>query len=297
MVQCAFASLSIVGRVMVSVLPWTALVLLRAGGAGAVYLAAGALRGQPLLPPRGARARMALLGALGIFINQCCFLAGLQRTTAINATVLVATIPLFTLLFSVLLGKEPLRARFVVGLVMASIGSLVVVGPERADLSRSHLVGDALVVLNSAAYGLYLCLARDSIVKHGASNVIRWVFLAGTLYALPLGAGPLLGSLPSWNSHTALGALYVVLIPTTFAYAANAWCLGRAPASLVSLFIYLQPALAAALALTIGPWLARWMGAPAPHEGLALRTVIGGVGILAGVYVATRKPATAATER
>ncbi len=288
-VQVAFASLSVVGKVTLGAVPWPALVLLRTLGALGVFVLWGMLRGEALVPPRGQRSRMLLLGALGVFANQVCFLSGLARTTAVNATVLVATIPLFTALFSVLLGREPLRPRFAQGTALALVGLLLVVRPERAGFGGQHLLGDLLIVTNSAAYGLYLALARDAVLQHGGPSVVRWAFGAGALFALPIGLLPAVHTV-THASPRVLGALgYILVVPTAFAYAANAWALGRVPASVVSVFIYLQPAFAAVMAVTVSAPLAGWLGVPAPAEGLGLRTVVGGLVTLAGVALATRK--------
>jgi len=288
-VQVAFASLSVVGKVTLGAVPWSALVLLRSLGALAVFVLWGLLRSEPLVPPRGQRARMLLLGALGVFLNQVCFLSGLSRTTAINATVLVATIPLFTALFSVLLGREPLRPRFAQGMAVALLGLWLVVRPERVGFGGQHLVGDLLIVTNSAAYGLYLALARDAVLQHGGPSVVRWAFGAGALLALPIGLVSAVHTVQHASSRV-LGALgYILLVPTAFAYAGNAWALGRVPASVVSVFIYLQPVIAAVLAVTIAAPLAVWLGVPIPVEALTLRTVLGGAVTLAGVALATRK--------
>ena len=288
-VQLAFASLSVVGKVTLGAVAWPALMLLRTLGALSVFVAWGLVRGEALVPPRGQRARFVLLGALGVFVNQACFLAGLRRTTAINATVLVATIPLFTTLFSVLLGREPLRPRFVQGMGLALVGLLLVVRPEHMGLGGAHLVGDLLIVVNSAAYGLYLALARDAVLQHGGPSVVRWAFGAGALFALPVGAAAAVRDV-SHASPRVLGALaYILLVPTAFAYAGNAWALSRVPASVVSVFIYLQPVIAAALAVTIAAPLAAWLGVHVTAEALTLRTVLGGAVTLAGVALATRK--------
>ena len=57
----------------------------------------------------------------------------------------------------------------------------------------------------------------------------------------------------------------------------------------MSVFVYLQPILAAALALSIGPPLARWLHVVIPAEGLTLRTVAGAATVLVGVAIATAK--------
>lgn len=284
LVQCAFASLSVVGKVTVAVVPWPAMMLARTLGALAVFCAWGVLRGEPMLPPRALWGRALTLGALGVFVNQACFLAGLRRTSAIHATVLIATIPLFTAIFAVLTGRERFRPRLAQGIALSTLGLVAVVRPDAAALASGSLVGDALVVVNCAAYGMYLALARDLVVAHGGAAVVRWAFFGGAMLALPVGLPSLVHTLTVIPPRAAGALGYVVLVPTAFAYAANAWCLGRMPASMVSVFIYLQPLLAAALALTAGPALARWLSVPAPRESLGPWLVAGAAMVLLGVF-------------
>ncbi len=289
MVQVAFASLAVVGKVTLEVVPWTSLVLLRTLGALGVFVAWGVIARERMLPPRAEWGRMALLGFLGVFANQAMFLAGLRRSTSINATVLVSTIPLFTALFAALFGRERPSRRFGVGLALAAGGVLLVLRPENASLRREHLLGDLLLLSNSCCYGIYLALARASAVKYGGIAVARWVFLAGAVMALPLGLGDTLATLPTATPRTLFAVGYVVLVTTAFTYAANAWALARVPASVVSVFIYLQPVMVAAMALTAGPGLARWLGVTMAAEVLSARLVFGALLALLGVWVATRK--------
>ncbi len=286
-VQLAFASLAVVGKVTVSVVPWQSLVLLRTAGASLVFALMGVARGEPQLPPRGERLAMLRLGLLGVFMNQALFLAGLRRTSAINATVLIATIPLFTSVFTIATGRESLRRRFALGMLVAVAGLALVVKPERLALGGPHLAGDAMVVLNCASYAVYLSLAKDSVMRHGATSVVRWAFYAGLLFALPLGLRETIAAAPSWSPPVIAALAYILLVPTAFAYAANALALGRVPASVVSVFVYVQPVLAAVMAVTVTVPLARWLGVPVVPESPTARTVVGGVAVLVGVAIAT----------
>lgn len=286
-VQAAFASLAVVGKATVQAVPWQSLVLLRTAGASLVFALLGALRGEAQLPPRGERLAMLRLGFLGVFANQALFLAGLRRTSAINASVLIATIPLFTAVFAMATDREPFRRRFALGTLVAITGLALVVRPERMTLGLAHVLGDLLVVANCASYGAYLALARDAVVKHGGLSVVRWAFYAGFGLALPLGLLPTLTAAPTWNAPV-LGALaYILLVPTAFAYAANGLALGRVPASVVSVFVYVQPVLAAVMAVTIGPPIAARLGVPFGAEPMTPRTVLGGITVLLGVAIAT----------
>ena len=285
--QVAFASLAVVGKITLAAVPWQSLVLLRTLGATAVFAVFAVARGERWLPPPGERLAMLRLGLLGVFANQCLFLAGLQRTSAVNAAVLMATIPLFTVLFAVLTGREPFRPRFAAGLAVAMGGLALVLRPERAALGGDHLVGDALVVCNCAVYGVYLALARDAVVRHGGTSVVRWAFQSALPFALVLGLGPTLTAAPTWSRPVVGAVAYILLVPTAFTYAANALALGRVPASVVSVFVYLQPVLAVAMAALGGASLGALLGISWVAEPITARIISGGILVLLGVAVAT----------
>lgn len=289
LVQAAFASLAVVGKITLAAVPWPSLVLLRTLGATAVFAAIGVARREPWLPPPGERLAMLRLGLLGVFLNQCLFLAGLRRTSPVNASLLTATIPLFTVLFAVLTGREAFRPRFAAGLVAALAGFALVLRPERAALGGGHLAGDAMIVANCAAYGVYLALARDAVVRHGGTVVVRWAFQSALPFALAVGLAPTLRSAPTWSAPVTAAVAYILLVPTAFTYAANALALGRAPASVVSVFIYLQPVMATVMAALWGADLSRLLGVSWVTEPVTARTVAGGLLVLLGVAIATLK--------
>jgi drug/metabolite transporter (DMT)-like permease len=75
---------------------------------------------------------------------------------------------------------------------------------------------------------------------------------------------------------------YIVAMPTIVAYLCNAWALERSNPTLVSIYIYVQPVLAAALAwLQLGDTVS---------ERLAVAAVVTAAGV---TIVATRKNAVA----
>ncbi len=297
LVQVAFASLAVVGKVTVEAVPWQSLVLLRTLGASLVFALVAVARGEAQLPPPGARLAALRLGFLGVFVNQAFFLAGLRRTSPVNASVLVATIPLFTALFAIATRREPFRPRFAAGTAVALAGLALVVRPERVALGAGHVAGDVLVVINCAAYGVYLALARDLAPRWGGAAVVRWAFFAALLFAIPLGLGPTLTAAPTWSPAVWWALGYILLVPTAFTYGANALALGSVPASVVSVFVYLQPVMAVAMAVTVGRDLADWLRVSFVVEPLTARTILGGITVLAGVSIATLRRIGSSTER
>jgi drug/metabolite transporter (DMT)-like permease len=292
-VQIAFATLSVAGRVLVRELDPMALALLRLGGAALVFVALDlARRRSGPVTPMIAQDRLAIAGcaALGIFGNQALFLTGLRYTTATHATLLVATIPVFTALVGVALHRaaprwglgEPARAQVLVGIAVALGGVAYLVLPDAlAGASGTAWLGDALVTANSLVYAIYLVLVRRYAARYGSIAVVAWGFTCGAAMALPLGGPALLEDAPSLGAASWALVVYVVLVATVFTYLANAWALRFAPSALVATYIFVQPIVASVLA-----WIFL-------DEVPSMR--LGGAALLvaAGVVLVIRTPARA----
>jgi drug/metabolite transporter (DMT)-like permease len=275
-VQLAFAGHAIAGKIVVRELPPGALSLVRTLAAGIILFAIHRLRGGALRVPPGDFARLAGCALLGIAANQILFFEGLARTTAINASVLVATIPIFTLLVALVLRKEETSGLALLGVALALGGVVYLLGAEALTVSAGTLLGDAFVVGNSLSYGAYLVLVGPLVKKHGSLKVVVWLFAFGALWVLPYGARDLYVHAPAIAPDTWLLILYIVLFATVFTYLVNAWALGRAPASIVAIYIYLQPVGAAVLAMIV------------LDEALTSRVILAAALVFAGIALATR---------
>src|SRR4029450_14074506 len=62
---------------------------------------------------------LALSSAIGVVGNQFLYVKGLSLTTAINATLISTTIPVFALLVSILFGYDQLSFRRFAGMILA----------------------------------------------------------------------------------------------------------------------------------------------------------------------------------
>ncbi len=279
-VQIAFASLAVVGKKLVGAVEPSALALLRLSLACVVFVALW-LRIRKPVPARDV-AGIAGCASLGIFANQILFLHGLRLTTAVHATVLCALIPVFTTLIARALGREVVSPRAWSGVLVAFSGVVVLVGGERFRITDTTVIGDALVIVNSLAYASYLVLVRGYATKHGGLAVVAIGFSAGTLLALPFGAGALAASLPNMHALEWGLVAYVVLVATVFTYLTSAWALRFLDSSIVAVYIYLQPAVASVLAFL-------FLG-----ERIGGRTIIGAALVLIGMSLVTYRRASPA---
>lgn len=182
------------------------------------------------------------LGFLGVTANQLLFVHGLALAGPINAAILGCLIPAWTLVLAVLLGREQASHQRLLGVGLAMLGALTLVGADRLELGGQRALGNLLLVGNTAFYSAYLVLARPLLGKYGAMPVVGWAFLGASLQALPIVLPTLLATNWSALSPTVWGSfVYIVLGPSVLAYSLNAWALQALSASTVAVFVYLQP--------------------------------------------------------
>lgn len=197
---------------------------------------------QEVAITRADHLRLAGLSVLGIALNQTLFLIGLRWTTPFSVSLLGATIPVFTAVLAVLFGKETRSGRVVIGLVLALSGVLSLIGVGSLD------PGAMLVALNSLSYSAYVVLSRDVVLRVGALRSVTWIFTYAALMFAPFGMSSMIAQVPQFTARGAILVGYIVVMPTIVAYLLNAWALARSSATLVTVYIYLQPLIAATLA-------------------------------------------------
>jgi drug/metabolite transporter (DMT)-like permease len=275
-VQVLFGTWPIFGKLALRSISSTSLVGFRICGAAVIFTLLQRKFADLWRLPKKIILWLVVTSVLGVALNQLLFVKGLSYTTAINATLLSTTIPVFTLIISIALGYDHASFRHAIGVMLAIAGVVYLVDPFRASFSAANTLGNLLIVANSFCYGAYIAVSRDLVKKYGALDVITWVFVLGAVMTLPL-AGY------SWHSENwsavptaawiAIG--YIVLVPTVGVYYLNAWALTKLSPAIVAVYIYLQPLMAFGLAPAV-------LG-----ERINSRTLVAGLLIFGGVAVVT----------
>ena len=284
-VQIMFGTWPLFGKIVLRSMSSTSLVCFRIFGAAIVFTLLQRRLGELRQLPRRVLAWLILSSLLGVALNQFIFVKALSLTTAINATLLITTIPVFTLVVSITLGYDKPSLRRFLGIVLAAAGVIYLVDPWRADFTAQKTLGNLLLVASSFSYGAYIAVSRNLFRRYGALNVITWIFQIAALAAIPI-------AFYAWSaegiravsSALFLAVAYIILVPTVGAYYLNSWAITRVPPSVVAVYIYLQPLLAFGLApLVLG-------------ESWNSRTIIACGLIFAGVAVVTIRARSRAIE-
>jgi drug/metabolite transporter (DMT)-like permease len=201
-------------------------------------------------------------------------------TTATNIALINATIPIMVALLAWLLLGDRTRPIQALGIGLAVLGILAVVA--RGDLSvltglRAQ-PGDLIMVLAVSSWGLFSVLLRRQAVPLPPLTFLTVQIACGTMVILPFFLVDLLFFSGGFelNASTALPMMYFAIFPGILAYAFWNHGVHRIGPAKAAIFMYLTPVFASVMA---GIFLG---------ERLGLFHVIGGLLILAGLFLATR---------
>ena len=241
-VQFFFASLTVAAKFVLPSISPAGIVFFRVTGAALAFGLIHSLFVHERVTDRRDLATLVGLAMLGVVMNQLLFLEGVKRTTAINTNILVTTVPAFTLAIALVLGRERATWTKIGGIVLAAIGAVYLIGPDRIRLDPTTAFGNALVACNTASYGAYLVLSKRMLERYHPLTVVTYVFLFGAVIDTPIGLVALrhvdLAAVPA---RALIGLGYIVLCSTVFAYYLSIWALQHTASSLVAMYVYLQP--------------------------------------------------------
>lgn len=221
------------------------------------------------------------VGVLIITLNVAFFFEGIVRTTAINASVLTLIIPALSVLFGWAFLKEKIFIINLVGIAIGILGALVLIKlPEilLGEIPGKEIIGNLLIILASICWVLGSVFARKLLKKYSSLLVTAIAFLVGTItFALPALKEYIQN--PEWvNNITMLGffgLLYMTLLSSISAYLLFEWGLSQTSVNKANLFHYVEPFIAALLAITI------------LSEKITPPFIFGSILIVAGVYLGT----------
>ncbi len=123
------------------------------------------------------------LELLGTTLALWLLYTGLDKTTALEASFLVTTTPIFVTLFGVFFLKEQLEKHEVIGLTTAFIGTILLIFLpiiiQQQTLNNISIVGNLLIVAQNIATASYFILAKKYYQKLPKLFVVSLSFLIG----------------------------------------------------------------------------------------------------------------------
>ena len=168
-------------------------------------------------------ARFVLLAIIGNTAYQMFFINGIALTTATNSALILATTPIFIILFGAFLNVEKVTSRIVQGVILSFIGVVMIVLGTGNSLTFSNqsLLGDLLIVANPICWSIYTVLSKPMLKEYSPLKLTAVTMAIGAVPLVLVGI-PSLGtqnwaeiSTSSWvglgfSAFLAIGLGYVI---------------------------------------------------------------------------------------
>lgn len=231
----------------------------------------GGLRGAPGLTRRD----LPLLGfsSLCLALHFWSWIASLDHTSVASSVVLVTTNPFIVAVASRMLWGEPLRRHTMVGIAIGVAGGVAI---ALGDLGGDgEIFGDLLAFLGAIAVVGYM-LAGRKLRAHMPAMTYNSVVYTGAALLLVAGAVVSREPFAGYTTGTYVMLVLVALVPQVVGHSLLNWSLAHVTATAVAISVMAEPVIATIAAVPI-------LGELPP-----LGSVVGGVLILAGIYVAMR---------
>lgn len=217
-------------------------------------------------------------GLLGLVFNQCCYTIGLSLTSPANASIITTSMPIFAMILSAIILKEPLSGKKVSGVLIGCTGALILILTSAAATSdkEGNLLGDILCICAQFSFALYLSVFNPLIRRYNVFTINKWMFLWASIFVLPL-SGYHVATTVAWTTVpwlTWAEALYVVFFGTYIGYILTMIGQRTLRPTVVSVYNYVQPIVSVTVSLMLGIAILSW------SHLLAVVLVFSGVGLV-----------------
>ena len=200
---------------------------------------------------RGVLWNLALQAAFGTVIYNAGLLAGLRLTTALEAGLILATLPAVVAVGGALWLRERLPARQWAAVALAAFGMVALTFARVSTDAQGSLLGNLLVFGGVCGEAMYVLLAKRIAGRVPVVTAAFWMQLFSLLMLLPF-CLPVIGGVAAL-ADAQVSALLVFHSLTSSVLCLLLWYAGlkRAPAGIAGVFTAFLPATAALVAILV----------------------------------------------
>jgi drug/metabolite transporter (DMT)-like permease len=224
--------------------------------------------------------RLLIISAIGMVGYNLGSAFGFAHVPAGVGSLVIGTQPLLIALLSAALAREPLTTSMVMGLVIAFIGTGLLVWNDLANAGQSNaLLGGALVFGSGVAWAIYVVLSKPLIKTYGSYPVTALsISIAAALMLAAMARPSTLATAQAMTPRNWLDMGFMVIFSTFIATITWNYGASRIASAAAGAFLYLVPIIGV------------FAGAALLNEPVTPSMLLGGALILAGVAIAQYGP-------
>lgn len=217
---------------------------------------------------------LALIAVFHLWIQ----VTGLKYTTASNTGWIIGTAPIFMALLGLIFFKEKINLIKVTGIVIATIGLLLLVG--KGSLTNIDLIknrGDLLVLSSAFTWGIYSMVNKKISLTYSPLMTILYLFIMMAIIIIPFTVSDAtMKSVINLSSVGWIAILFLGLLCSGVAYVIWAYALREMESAKVGAYLYFEP-----FVTVITAWIFL-------KEDITPLMILSGLIITAGVFLVNK---------
>ena len=242
-------------RVAVQDIPPLTLAILRFGQGGFLLLLLLLIWARDLLRvDRRDVPYLILLGAIFFTIFPVTFNTSLRMTEASRGAMMLATMPLWSVLLARVATGEHLNIRQTCGVLLTFAGVGVVLAERGLTFVGTNLslAGDALMLVTALCGAVYGVLAKRMLTRYKALTVTAYAMVLGTLLLVPVAfVEDPFSALERMRTETVMLVLFLGIFGGAIGYFLWTFALTRLSPTQVAVYVNLNPMIATLLGVTL----------------------------------------------
>ena len=199
--------------------------------------------------------KFAFAGLFALVFNQCSYTIGLGMTSPSNSSIMTTSMPIFAMILSFLILKEPITWKKVLGVLMGCSGAVIIIlTSAHADNAKvGNIWGDLLCITAQLSFALYLSLFKNLLSRYSLFTINKWMFTWATLLIWPF----TLGHVASIDfAHVPMStwweSAYVIFFGTYLGYICMMIGQKTLRPTVVSVYNYVQPLVSVSVSVMVG---------------------------------------------
>lgn len=199
-----------------------------------------------------------MLGCAGLFalvFNQCCYTIGLNITSPSNSSIMTTSMPIFAMILSFLILKEPITWKKAAGVLIGCTGAIIIIttSATAGNAKVGNIWGDLLCVSAQLSFALYLALFKPLVQKYSLFTVNKWMFTWATLLIWPFTFGHIMDiNFATVPISTWWETGFVIFFGTYLAYICMMMGQKILRPTVVSVYNYVQPIVSVSVSVAVG---------------------------------------------
>jgi drug/metabolite transporter (DMT)-like permease len=211
-------------------------------------------------------------GLVGVTVYFFFESRGIKLTSASHASLIIAAIPIFTLIAEMVFFRTRVRALGAAGIVLSVAGVIFVVRSSAASLTAGSLTGDLFMFGACFSWVAYILLSKNLHTRMSDLAITTWQSVFGTAFLVPLALTEYRQWVPL-SMPVVLNLLYLAVLSSAVGNFLYVYALSRLGPIAISPYLNLIPVIGVLGGIVL-------LG-----EGITLLQVLGGVVIVAGVLM------------